>query len=66
MCDFCGSREERESAGASAERMSHNLNRLAHHYMELSRGRILPHTDQIKLAQPLANSIIRRLVEDWV
>jgi len=66
MCEFCGSTEENKMARAGADRMANDLNRLAHHYAALSCGRILPHTDEMKKPQSLANSLIRRLVEDWV
>jgi len=66
MCEFCGSTEENKMARAGAKRMADDLNRLAHHYAALSYGKILPHTDEMKKSQPLANRLIRRLVEDWV
>jgi hypothetical protein len=66
MCIFCGTEEERKMAEQGAERLARDLKKLAAHYEALARGLIKPHTEEIKKDQSLANSIIRRLVEDWI
>lgn len=66
MCNLCGTEKETRAARDFNVAFADNLERLAAKYRDLAYGRLKPHTEEMKRVGPLAHSIIRHLVEEWV
>lgn len=66
MCDMCGTPEEQLAGRRTAEGLAGRIRALAAAYQSLAAGGIKPHSDEWKAVGPLANRVIRSLVEDWV
>lgn len=64
MCLLCG--ETREQGRREARGLAEDLRRMAAFQEGLASGRLKPHTDDTKNMGPLASSIIRQLVAEFV
>lgn len=64
MCDLCG--ENSQIGRERAQALSEKLEKMAQYKRMLARGYLKPHTEDTKPIAPLAKSIIRELVEDYV
>jgi len=67
MCGLCSKKlEEREAEKKALYREAEDLERLASRLKAMACGQIKPHTDEAKRFTPLAHSIIRYLVDEWL
>lgn len=65
MCNLCDP-TTRDVEIRRANNLARMLETLANRYRNLANGVLVPHTDGFTQAEPLAKSVIRNLLEDWL
>ena len=66
MCQLCGTKEERDQHREYLISFAMDLERMAATVRDLANGYIKPHSEYTHTTGPLARTIIRELVNDWM
>ena len=66
MCKLCGTPEEQRERIRELDYIIRDLKNLTNNLCKLKNGTLKPHTNEVKIIELEAHSVIRRLVEEWV